>query len=104
MLGGGVEEYADLEAGVGQVVNRTPQDVRGARGGWGEPDDDAQRGGLPGAVGAEEAGDAARLGGEGDVVDRGEGAVRLGDGLDGDHRASTTSAVMGEGLKPFTIR
>ena len=37
-------------------------------------------------------------------VDGGEVTVGPGDLLDGDHRASTMSAVMAEGLKPFTIR
>src|SRR4029079_968909 len=49
-------------------------------------------------------GHATRLSGEADVVDGGEVTVAPGDVLDGDHRESTMSAVMAEGLKPFTIR
>ncbi|MEU4603268.1 hypothetical protein AB0F43_09835 [Kribbella sp. NPDC023972] len=45
---------------------------------------------LPGAVRAEEAGDAARLDGEGDIVDSRGAAVPLGQVLDGDHDVEST--------------
>ena len=79
VLGGGVEQDADLEPGVGQVAEPAPEDVCGAGVGWGEADHDAHGGGLAGAVGSEEAGDPSGLGGEADVVDGGEVAVALGD-------------------------
>ena len=85
----GVEEHADLQPRVGQVGEAATGHVRIATGRWGEPGDDPQGGGLPGPVGAEEAGDAAGRGGEADVVDGGEAAVGLGDVLNGDHRGSS---------------
>ena len=71
--------------GLGRSANRRPADGGGAGRRRGQPDHDPHGGGLAGAVGAEEAGDPAGLGGEGDVVDGGEPAVRLGEGLDFDH-------------------
>jgi hypothetical protein len=98
VLGGGVEEDADLEAGVGQVDEAAAEDVCGALGGWRESDNDAHRGGFPGTVGAQEPGDAAGLGGEGDVVDGGVVAVAFGYGFDGNHWFSKWLAVVSRGL------
>lgn len=85
VLGGGVEEHADLPTGVGQLGVGLAEDRGGARGGRGESGHHAHRGGLPGAVRAKEA--RHRSGGEseGDVVDGGEGSVTLGEVLDCDH-------------------
>ena len=78
VLRGGVEQDADLEAGVGEVGE--PDAVDGGRAGCrgGETDHDAHRGGLASAVRTEESGHAAGLGGEGDVVDGGEAGVPPG--------------------------
>ena len=54
-----------------------------------EPEDHAHRGGLAGAVGAEEAGDAARLDGEVDAVDRDLGAESLGESPGADAERGT---------------
>ena len=85
VLRGGVEQDADLDAGVGQVGEPLPVDGGGAGGRRGQGDHDPERGGLAGAVGTEEAGDATGPGREGDVVDGGGGAVLLGEVLDLDH-------------------
>ena len=74
VLGGGVEEHADLESRVGQVDVVASGDGDGAGRGSGETDHDPHRGRLPGPVGSQESGHATRLGGEADVVDRGEAA------------------------------
>ena len=78
VLGGGVQEDAHLEAGVGEVGEPFSVDGRGAGRRDGQTDHDAHRGGLAGAVRAEEAGDATGQGGEGDVVDGGEAGVPPG--------------------------
>jgi len=105
VLSGGVEQDANVQAGIGQVGEAAAQYVcRPGGGGRGEADNDAHRGGLARSVGSEEAGDPARFGGEGDVVDGGVGPVRLGDALDADHRSSSIPAVTGDGLKPLTTR
>ena len=72
VLGGRVEQDADLRPGVGQVGEVPAEIVARAGRGRGEADHDAHGGGLAGAVGTEEAGDPAGSGGEGDVVDGGE--------------------------------
>jgi len=57
----------------------------GAAGGRpGQAEQDADGGRFPGAVRAEEPGYAARCQLEGEVIDRGDGAVPLGQRLDGD--------------------
>ena len=53
-----------------------------------EPDHDAHRGRLAGAVGTEEAGHPPGLADEADVVDRGERAVLPGESFDRDHGPS----------------
>ena len=75
VLGGGVEEDADLQARVGQVGEPAPADRRGAGRGRGEPDHDPHRRGLSCSVGPEEPGDATGVRRERDVVDGGEAAV-----------------------------
>ena len=85
VLGGRVEQHADLQARVGQVDVAAAGDGRAARRGVGEPDDDAHGRGLPGAVGPQESGDPAGVRGEADVVDGDELAVPPGDRVEGDH-------------------
>jgi hypothetical protein len=85
VLGGGVEEDADVASRVGQVTIGPAEHRRGARGGGGEPGHDAHCGGLAGAVRAEEAGHLTGLDLEGDVVDGREGTVALGESVDCDH-------------------
>lgn len=79
VLRGRVQQDADFQSGVRQVDEAVTQDVCGAVGGRGETDDDAHRGGLPGAVRAQESGDAPGAGGESDIVDGGVLVVALGD-------------------------
>ena len=71
--------------GLGRSVNRRPSDGGGAGGRLGEADHHPHGRGLAGAVGAEETGDAAGSGGEGDVVDGDGGAVAFGESFHGDH-------------------
>jgi hypothetical protein len=77
--------------------------------GRGETNDDPH-GRLSGAVDSQEPGDPTQAGGEGDVVDSGEGAaVGLGDMVHGNHRDATAAALEARravvgALKPFTIR
>ena len=85
VLGGGVQQHADLAAGVGQAAVAGVQHRRGAGVRVREPADHPQRGRLAGAVGAEEAGHGAGLAVERDVIDRQLAAVALGEMLDGDH-------------------
>ena len=74
--------------GVGDVVVEVAADGDPAVGGWGEPDHDAHRGRLAGAVGAEEPGHPTGLADEADVVDGGEGAVLPSESFDVDHGSS----------------
>jgi hypothetical protein len=104
VLGRGVEQNTDLKPRVGQVHVVPSRDGDRPRHGSGQADHDPHGGRLPSPVRAEEAGDPTRLCGEADVIDGGEGAVGLGDPVDGDHRSSTIPAVMWEGLKPLTMR
>jgi hypothetical protein len=60
-------------------------DQRGAARRRVEPEHDAHRGGLAGAVRAQEPGDDARLDGEGQVLDGDLLAVALRDMVDFDH-------------------
>src|SRR6185437_10205429 len=83
--GGGVQEDAHLTAGVREVGEPLSVDGRGAGSRDGQADHGAHRGGLAGAVRAEEAGDVAGQGGEGDVVDGGEAGVPPGQRLNSDH-------------------
>ena len=90
----GVQEGADLAQGGGQVLVGAAVDLDAALGGLVQAHDQAHGGGLAGAVGAEEAGDGARLDGEGDAVDGGLGAVALGETGCFDHRGSAHSWVV----------
>jgi hypothetical protein len=60
VLGRGVQEDAHLEAGAGEVGEPFSVDGRGAGRRDGQTHHDAHRGGLAGAVRAEEAGDAVK--------------------------------------------
>ncbi len=73
----GVEQDTELGARVGDVLVVDAADGCAAGGRGCQTSDDAHRRGLAGTVGAEEAGDGARSGFEGDVVDGLEAAVRL---------------------------
>ncbi len=92
VLRGGVQQHADLTPRVGQLGEVAAEDGGLAGGRGGEPDHDAHGRGLAGAVGAQEAGDPAGLGGERHVVDGPEAAVRLGQVGDGDHGLKPGSA------------
>ena len=61
VLGRGVEQHADVASRVREVGVAVAADRDAAAGGRRQPDHDAHRGGLAGAVRAEEAGDPARL-------------------------------------------
>ena len=74
----GVEQGADLEERLAVVGERPPVDQRRTRRGIVEAEDHAQRGGLAGAVGAEEPGDPSGVDVEAEMV-HGDGlAVALG--------------------------
>jgi len=75
--GFGVEEGADLEQWLVVVGEGPPVDERRTRRGIVEPQDQAQRGGLAGAVGAEEAGDPASVDLEAEMIHRNGFAVPL---------------------------
>ena len=81
----GVEQDADAAAGVRQVAVAPAEDPGGAAVGLGEADEHPHRGGLAGAVGAEEARDGARLAAERDVGDDGAPAELLGECVGFDH-------------------
>jgi len=92
VLGGGIEEYADLAARVGQLGERATPDGGAPGGGPGQARHHAHGRGLAGAVGTEEPGDPAGGGGEGDVRGGGEGAVPHGECFDFDHGSSLAAA------------
>ena len=106
VLGGCVEQGADLKGGVGQVAVARPQDPGLSRGGRGQAAHDAHGGGLAGAVGPEEAGHDARSGREGHVVDGGERAVPLGQVVDLDHGHQSGARTLRDasGLPPYRDR
>jgi hypothetical protein len=79
-----VEQRANLPERVAQLGVRAPADGGAARSRPGQAEQDADRGRFPGSVRAEEPGDPARCQPEREVVDRGDGAVPLGQRLDGD--------------------
>ena len=81
----GVEQDADATARVRQVAVAPAEDLGVAAVGLGEADEHPHRGGLAGAVGAEEARDGARLAAERDVGDDGASAELLGECLGFDH-------------------
>ena len=110
-VGGGTrgqpQILADLEVGkdltpFGDVADPEPEramrrlagdvlalEAHGAGPGWGEPHDRAQRGGLAGAVAAEEHGDLARRHREGDVAQHVALAVEGLERLDRQQRVSS---------------
>ena len=93
VLGGGVEQHARRGGrGWGCRGKCSPPIVTSPRGRRGQPDHDAHGGGLAGAVGAEEAGDRARLAHEADVVDGGEARRTPGESFDLDHGAQPAAA------------
>ena len=71
VLGGRVEQDADAPAGVRQVAVAPAEDMGVAPVWLGQADEHPHRRGLAGAVGAEKAGDGARLAAECDVRDDG---------------------------------
>ena len=77
-----VEQDPDAPAGVGQVAVAPAEDPGPPAVGLGQADEHPQRGGLAGAVGAEEARDGARLAAERDIGDDGASAASLGEVLD----------------------
>ena len=83
---GGLEGRADGRLRGREVDVALAVDGRGAAGRVDETEQHPQRGGLAGAVGAEEAGDPAGLDVEAQVVDRDEGAEALGQPPDLDLR------------------
>jgi hypothetical protein len=102
MPGAGVEKDTDLVRGsgvlgVGATVDRRAPGVGGL-----QADQHPHGGGLPGAVGAEEAGHHPGPDGEGQVVDDGLVAVSLGQSLYLDHDvlrwARRTLRLMGKSL------
>ena len=92
VLSGRVEQDADVATWVRDVLVEVPSDGDPTTGGGGQTHHDPHGGGLPGAVGAEEAGHPAGLGHEADVVDGREGAVLPRESLDGDHGPSLPHA------------
>ena len=85
VLGGRVEQQADVAARVRQGGIRLAEHGGPARGRRGEAGHDAHRGRLAGTVRPEEAGDEAGLDLERDVVDGRERAVALGESFHCDH-------------------
>jgi hypothetical protein len=81
----GVEEDADLRAGVGDVAVAHPADGRRTLRRGRQSGDDAHRRRLAGTVRPEEAGHGAGTAREADVVDGREAGVRLREVLDLDH-------------------
>jgi len=74
---GGVEQRPHLRQRAPQALVRLAVDKRGARLGGVQAEDHPHRGGLPGPVGAYEAGDLAGGDGEGHPVQRERGAEPL---------------------------
>ena len=85
VLGRGVEQYADVQPGVGDVVVEVASDRDPTVRRWGEADHDAHRGRLAGTVGAQEPGHPTGLADEADVVDGCECAVLPSESFDIDH-------------------
>jgi len=77
-------QRADLPQRVAQFPVWVPVDGGAAGGRLGQAEQQPDGGRFPGSVRAEEPGDAARGQLEGQVADRGDGAVPLGQRLDGD--------------------
>jgi hypothetical protein len=100
VLGGGVEEDPDVEAGVGDVAVVVAADGDLAGRGGGEPAHHPHRGRLAGAVRPQEAGHPPRLAAERDVVDGAERAVGLGQPGDLDHASHRTGWTTRGGSAP----
>jgi hypothetical protein len=81
----GVEEHAHVAARVGDRAVRRAEHGRPPGRRLREPADHPQGRGLAGPVGSDEARDGAGRAAEGDVADRLDGAVALGEVLDFDH-------------------
>ncbi len=81
----GVEQQADSPSGIRQVAVAPAEDPRFAAVRLRQADEHAHRGGLARPVGAEEAGDGARLAAEADVRDDRPAAELLGECLGFDH-------------------
>jgi hypothetical protein len=96
-----VEHHADVPGGVGDPPVALTEDRGAAAAGVGESADHPQRRRLPGAVGAEEAGDRPRLAGERDVVDGQVAAEALAESLRLDH-ARPEAMPMGRKAKRLT--
>jgi len=92
VLSGGVEQDPDAPSGVRQVAVALAEDPGLAAVGLGQADEHPHRRGLPGAVGAEEARDGARLAAEGDVGDDRAPSEPLGDSFGADHVLETHRA------------
>ena len=88
----GVEQDPDAPAGVRQVAVAPAEDQGLAAVGLGEADEHPHRGGLAGAVGAEEARDGARLAAERDVGDDRASAASLGECFGVDHDGTLAAA------------
>ena len=84
----GVQQDADVPAGVGELGVRDAQDGAATRGWRGQPGHHAHRGRLACPVGTEEAGDGPGLGSEGHAVDGKVCAVALAEFFDSDHGSS----------------
>ena len=76
-----VEQDPDAAAGVRQVAVAPAEDPGLAAVGLGQADEHPHRRALAGAVGAEEAGDGARLAAEGDIGDDGAPSELLGESV-----------------------
>ena len=92
---GVLEHGADAGGGLLELVVALPVERRRSRRRPHEAEQRAQRRALAGAVGAEEAGHAAGLDVEGEVVDGGDAAEALGEvaDLDGGHGSGLRSGV-----------
>jgi hypothetical protein len=91
VVGPRIDERADAAHRPGELPVGQAEHPRRAGGRPGEAEDAAQRGRLAGAVGAQEAGDPARMDRDREVVDGDPGAELLGQAVDLDHPVSMAS-------------
>ena len=84
----------DMAHGVGVAHDIVAEDLGRAGGGREKRGEDAQRGGLARAVGADEAEEIAAVDGQVERTERGHGAVRAGqaDGVDGGNGGAESAA------------